>query len=290
MVSSSVQFDRSSSVATSRPAEDSASQGIPLWLYPQILSLDAPAVSVAWQWLFAKSFHVAISPAVLFVTAACVWMIYAGDHLLDVHSGAIYSARHRFSQRHFRKFIAMIGIVFASATVASLRLSTTVWRGGLGLAAAVAFYLVLVHASGETVRRYWPKEVVVGVIFAAGSTIATWSSLQPLAALPIALFAALCILNCTAVEYWEWQRTHVLLRYPHRMTRWLTKHFYPAAVVISTASATAFIFTPSAVLIAVLLSAVLLILVARNRTRIAPEVSRLLADAALLTPLIFLFR
>ena len=128
-------------------------------------------------------------------------------------------------------------------------------------------------------------------MFAAGSSIATWSS--GIAGWQIwtsvALFAAVCTLNCCAVDYWEWQTNRVLLRYPHRATRWVARHFAWCATAIVAASSLLMLLGPSVIFIAVLLSTLLLMLVAARPTFLSPELARLLADVALLTPLLFLF-
>jgi hypothetical protein len=277
------QFERS---ADERPAEE---RRFPLWLYPQVLSLDAPAIAVAWQWLFAKTFHVTIGASILFVTGACVWMIYAADHLLDVRSGATYSARHRFMARHSRWFVASAIWVFASAAVAAWRFPLAIWVGALELTAAVGIYLGFVHLLGDRVRHHWPKEFVIGAVFAAGSTIATWTSAR--GAWPaILLFAGLCTLNCCAVDYWEWQGNGVLLRYPHTMTRWVARHFMWCAVGLLAAAVVVFALVGTMIPIAVSASVLLLMLVNGRRRWLSPEAIRLLADAALLTPLLFLPR
>jgi hypothetical protein len=271
---------------------DRSAANIPVWLYPQVLSLDAAAVAVCWQWLFAKSFQVAITPAILFVTGACVWMIYAADHLLDVRSGTLCTARHRFMARHRGGFLIAAAVVFTSAAVASTRFPFSLWRGAVELTFIVGVYLALVHRGGEKVRRYWPKEFAIGAVFAAGSTIATWSSgATPVRVWPsVALFAASCTLNCCAVDYWEWQTNRVLLRYPHRATRWVARRFVPYAISIVTGGALLLFFAPNAVVVAAMASAVLLMVVGARRKSLSPELVRLLADAALLTPVLFLLR
>ena len=52
-----------------------------VWL--NLVCLDAPLVSVAWLWLFARTFHATVDPvncAALFLTA---WLIYLADRLAD---------------------------------------------------------------------------------------------------------------------------------------------------------------------------------------------------------------
>lgn len=219
-------------------------------------------------------------------------MIYAADHLLDVNSGAIYSTRHQFVQRHRMRFRVTFMLILIVAAAAALRLPVAILGHGLVLCAIVGIYFVAVHAGGDVARRYWPKEFVIGAVFAAGSSITTWSHFDAArpAWLAIVLFAALCILNCCAVDSWEWQASHVLLRYPHRLTRWVARHCFGAAVVVIVLGALLLLVAPNSAILALLLSAVLLIAVARVRDRLSPEAARLLADAALLTPLFFLLR
>src|SRR5690242_16333745 len=58
-----------------------------LWLWPNLLSLDAPLVAVLWQQLFARCFGLPgdAIPALLLV--ASVWLIYAADRAFDVWRG-----------------------------------------------------------------------------------------------------------------------------------------------------------------------------------------------------------
>ena len=262
----------------------------PLWIYPQILSLDAPAIAVAWQWMFAKTFHVLLNSAMLFVTAACVWMIYAADHLLDVRGGAIYSSRHRFMAQHSRALVGTALIVFAGAAMGARRFPFAIWLGAIELTVVVGVYLGIVHVLGDRVRRYWPKEFVIGAVFAAGSSLATWTSPAERVWPAVLLFAALCTLNCCAADYWEWQANSVLLRYPHRMTRMVARHFGWFAGALLIAGSAAFAFTHSNIALATALSTVLLIALNSRRRSLSHELVRLLADAALLTPLLFLLR
>jgi hypothetical protein len=262
------------------------------WLYPQVLSLDAPLVAVCWQWLFARSFHVAVSPLVLFVTAGCVWMIYAADHLLDVRGGAVCSARHSFVRSHGRSILlALMAIAFVTG-VAAMQLPTGVLLGGVAVAGVVGIYLLVVHLGRDATRRYWPKEIVIGAVFAAGSSIASWSSgFTTHRAWPeIALFGALCTLNCAAVDCWEWKSSSERLRCPHRLTRWMGRYFYVAAIAIAAAGGTVYGYAPNALAIAIAVSGFLLMAVGVVRKFVSPETGRLFADAALLTPLLFLVR
>ena len=57
--------------------EDSA----PLWLWPNLLSLDAPLVAVLWQGFLAYRFSLPLRPAGRLVLGLTVWAIYFLDRL-----------------------------------------------------------------------------------------------------------------------------------------------------------------------------------------------------------------
>jgi hypothetical protein len=260
------------------------------WLYPQVLSLDAPLVAVLWQALFARSFGVAISPLVLAITAASVWMIYVGDHLMDVRAGLTYSERHQFAARHSRELLVIVSIALLATMWGCWRLPVPIFRGGTLVAAVVAIYVGAVHFA-PSVRPFWPKEIAAGLVFGVGSSIGTWAFVGPLRVMPaVACFGALCTLNVAAVDCWEWQSHHVLIRYPHVLTRWIEQHLQGAAVAIIAVSTVLALRLPVRLTLALCTSSLLLMLVARVRHTLSAEAARLLADAALLTPMFFLVR
>ena len=55
----------------------------PLWLWPHLLSLEAPLVAVAWTWGLAKLHQMSIMPGVLPGLGLCVWIVYVLDRVLD---------------------------------------------------------------------------------------------------------------------------------------------------------------------------------------------------------------
>ena len=64
------------------PGAQSISNSTPL-LWLTVLSLDAPAVAVLWQLLFARSFHARLGASVTILLALVVWLIYVADRVLD---------------------------------------------------------------------------------------------------------------------------------------------------------------------------------------------------------------
>jgi hypothetical protein len=186
-----------------------AQRAVPaLWL--NLVCLDAPLVAVAWLWLFARTFQIPLqvgNVVALFLTA---WLIYLGDRLADSASlepDGPQSLRQQFCQRHRKLWIIMIALVAAFDAYIIWRI--TAWEtllagavvGGLAL-----IYLVLNHPLGLIWRSLPAKEMVIGLLFAAGTLVASLPTLKVVTAdlaVPAVLFAALCALNCISIASWE---------------------------------------------------------------------------------------
>jgi len=268
-----------------------------LWLWPNLLSLDAPLVAVLWQVLFARCFHAnpGSLPAVLLVLA--VWLIYAADRSLDAWGGNGCQPRHEFYRRHWRSVLPLwIVVLGVTARLASEYLSPLLFHRGLALLAAVAIYFGIVHLAPRKVRRMWPKEAAVAVLFALGASLAAWTRVQsPADTIAILLFCCLCWINCAAIERWETGRSEAD-RWPAEPWQgprpggagffglpigWAALFVGVAAVLFlsqhrpviggaETASAVAFVWLD------------------RARQRLSTDALRVLADAALLSPIFFL--
>ena len=80
----------------------SPSSRAPFWLWPHLLSLEAPLIAMAWMLGLAHLNRVPVMPGVLAGLGLCVWMIYVLDRLLDTRGKADseLDARHRFHRRH----------------------------------------------------------------------------------------------------------------------------------------------------------------------------------------------
>jgi hypothetical protein len=130
---------------------------------------------------------------------------------------------------------------------------------------------------------YFPKEFVVALLFAAASALPAWDEARrramemprhhPLLLL-CPIFAALCWLNCVAIEDWEQHRGG-------RRIQWL-------AVLTIAASSGAFFKLMNrptrSLAVATILSAV--IFLALDRCQLKATGRRIAADLALLTPLL----
>jgi hypothetical protein len=281
-----------------------------LW---HLLSLDAPCVATLWTVAVADAAGLHLPWTAAAAMFAAVWMLYGADRLLDARvlddhaldardprscsCAQLFDIeeRHRFHHRHRAAF--RLGIVLASCVLAALlpSLDPHALRLYAVLAALLAAYLLLIHARSDSAHRL-PKELAVGVFFPAAVFIPTVARLPQLRPelLPIAaLLAALCSLNCLFLYAWEHPAPRL---HAHASTRWATLHLTPITLVVAALAFTATAFTAtlapalhrgsSALLLSIAASAVLLLLLDRLRSRLAPVHLRALADLVLLTPLI----
>lgn len=177
---------------------------MPLWLWPNLLSLDAPLVAVAWQALLSAVTGTPLWPvgrAILFLT---VWLIYILDRVLDVRRPASVSeaARHRFYRAYGREMTALAAVIaVVDVLLIFFEVHPAVFRAGLVTFAGVCLYFGLLHAS----RVRFPKELFVALLFTMGTFLVAFArSESPLSLLPLAgPFLVMCLANVIAIELWE---------------------------------------------------------------------------------------
>lgn len=271
----------------------------PLALW-HLLSLDAPTVAALWTWFIARANHLHLPIAATFAMAIAVWMLYAADRLLDAQSTQqdTLEARHIFHHRHRTSFLT--GILAASAALALLlpRLDAQSIHLYLILGGLVFAYFVLIHATHsaaahQKVAHRLPKEIAVGIFFAAATFIPTVAR-QPqlrLALLPPALlFATLCSLNCLFIYAWEHPTLHA--SHPaHATTRFALRHLPLTAIAITLTGIALALFdhhTPWPIPVATAIAAILLLILNRRNKHIHPTTLRAAADLVLLTPILLL--
>jgi hypothetical protein len=244
-----------------------------VWLWPNLLSLDAPMVALLWQILFARCFHarVELLPSVLLVLA--VWLIYAADRTIDAWTGACARPRHEFYRRHWRALLPLwILALAAGSALAWARLTAEMLFCGITLATVVVVYFVLLHL-GVFQKT---KEAAVAVLFALGATLSAWPNVRTAVDIEaIALFSCLCWINCVAIEHWE----------SAGEPRWPIA----AAAGVVALAAMRLLFAGRPVLgLAVAVSALAFVLLDCARRRFSRDALRVLADVALLSPLFLL--
>jgi hypothetical protein len=272
----------------------------PVWLWPNLLSLDAPLIAVLWLHLFAAAEHIEFALPVSLVLALTVWMIYVADRLLDgLRAGPLShpSARHQFHRAHpGLLFFLLIAALPLTAWI-SLKLDLRTLQCGILLMLCVCGYFFVVHWIDPNSR--FPKEPVVAVVFGIGTFFPVWiHTRNPTSAMVVALVLCIliCWLNLELIEYAEWAGNGgSYSEIPHGVTGVAGRNMFPLcaglAIGVGLLSLTMPSHVEQPVMLAVALSAGGLGLLAHYRGRMSLNLLRVLADAALLSPaVILLFR
>lgn len=167
-----------------------------------VLALDVPVIAVTWQ-------HLLMRPEApkWFLSAAlfgAVWTIYLADRWFDARrfrrlAGVPMPLRHAFFQQHPQLLLTLLGIVSTvSAVVAARYLSLSIWLGGGALALLVVVYFAWNQLAGDRWGRRWAKELLVGILFAAGCG---WTAVlnDPSAIPATCALAWVAFLNCLLI-------------------------------------------------------------------------------------------
>ena len=286
--------------------------------YWHLLSLDAPAVAALWAWSFARIVHAALTPDSLLLLFLGTWLIYVADRVFDGfhQDSARLRERHFFYIRH-RTAVICIAIPVAAFTawLVFAQIPPGARLADVLISAIAIAYFALVHLRGPAIERWFPKELIVALVFAAATAVPAWTRLaqdpastlaqsQAQLAITAAIFAALCWLNCIAIEKWEQtpQRAGPAHSTPSHnsqaqisgTTRWGQAHLRPLSTVIAAAAIfAAALFLHSSLIptadlcFAAAFSAALFNVL--DRSPLSAFHLRIAADAALLTPLLVLF-
>lgn len=265
---------------------------IPWWLYPNVLSLDAPIVAIVWLYVFARVWDVNyVEPMLPVVLGLFVWLVYAVDRLLDckMKPEGDFPLRHQFHRAHSRWFI--IAICIALMITAVLSLSVLQWSivqtAFLPVVATAAFFIFSFFTTSSA-RVSYAKNFLAGFAFAWGvgsglaglighSLLSNWMLL--LVSPEMLVFGLLCVINITAVDLWvkgsdeldeeadEWALTMPLL----------VLAFF--CVVLMRANLNEY---KQAFYISILVAAALMYVINRMRRAMSPALLRMSADLILL--------
>jgi len=283
----------------------------PIWLLPNLLSLDAPLVAVAWLYIFAKTWRIDYHPwppyAALALTA---WGIYAADRLFDVwlHRGAdSLPLRHRM---HLRlRWVLMVAVPIAlggAVWIALHRLPIAIFSYVAVAALLVLAFLVSSIFSRGSDEVPYVKNLLAGLTFSYGTAIGahvytsygmglggngyvfTEGVFALLRSPEMLAFGVLCALNTTAVDLWERFRE---LRDPEARAAQEMMLTMPLALLAVLALWFALRAEPLGPIrpfyYAILVSAASLLLVNRVKQRFSGDALRVIADLCLLAPWVY---
>ncbi len=277
------------------PVQPSVAVSPRWWQWPTILSLDAPAVAILWQGLLSRSASVAPRAPEAIVLGSSVWLAYAADRWIEgwrLDPGAIQTHRHLFYKRWRWEVAAAWSLVLALDLAAAFaRLTPAELWAGLLMLPPVAAYLFSHQLVHRTSRWRAPKEVCVALLLGGGAAVLVASrpgaQIRPMAA-ALALFVVLCFSNCALISLWENEvdRLHGEVSLALQLGRRAAlARPLPWAIAVLSASAWAAGAHGSAAPCAAA-SGTLLGLVDLVERRIGRVLSRVLADVALMTPLV----
>jgi uncharacterized membrane protein YphA (DoxX/SURF4 family) len=270
----------------------------PIWLYPNLLSLDAPLVAVAWLYIFAKTWRVVYLPTSTYISLGLVvWVIYVTDRLLDASMNGFSSdrleARHDFHRKHqkvFRTLALVAGLVALILVVTGLATKIYGYAMFGGLLVAGFFTLSVFSSHGPNDIPY-TKNVLAGFSFAYGTSMLAYAytgfeSRDLLKSPELICFAVLCILNIAAIDLWEHaNRTSDLeVKATNELALTLPLTLLGAASLIFALKDPDLTTRPF--FYAILTGAALLQMLNRSRAKFSMDALRVLADAALLAPLL----
>lgn len=270
----------------------------PLWLIPNLLSLDAPLVAIAWLYMFAKTWRADYLPWATYISLALVvWVIYVTDRLLDASSigrtDEGLRTRHEFHRRHRRVFAVLAAIATVSALVLVVTgLATRIFGFALiGGSMVAGFFVLAIFSNPGPNEIPYSKNIVAGMAFAYGTAMLPYAYTgfemrDFIFSSELICFAVLCILNISAIDFWEHSRRFAdpEVKATDELALTLPLTLLGAAALVFAVRDHELSTRPF--FYAILTGAALLQILNRTRARFSPEALRVLADVALLLPLL----
>jgi len=277
----------------------------PLWLLPNLLSLDAPLVAVAWLHVFSKTWRLYLPWAVYVSLALAVWVIYVADRLLDVSmlesNPSRLEPRHRFHRDHRKVFrFALAAAALTTVAMVVTMMPVAIFKylliGGVLVAGFFGLSMISTQDSQDVSHT---KNVIAGITFAYGTAVMAhlyryeFGIDAMLFSGEFICFAVLCILNISAIDLWEHaarsQDVEVKASHELALTLPLMLLGFAAlgfALADNDIMAKPGDFSTRPFFHAILTGVGLLYVLNRVRSRFSMDALRVLADVALLIPVL----
>ena len=264
-----------------------------------MLSLDAPLVAVVWLYIFAKTWTVQYLPWTAYIALGLiVWIIYVADRLIDAslpEGGAgRLEARHDFHRKHQRRFRLLLKIAAATAVILVVtQLPRAIYGYSIlgGVMISGFFTLSLFSSPGPNEIPH-AKNIIAGLTFAYGTAMVAYvfknfEMSELIRSSELICFAVLCVLNISAIDLWEHSA-----RFSDVETKAGDELALTLPLTLLGAASLYFALrdpdplTTRPFFYAILTGAALLQILNRTRQRFSMDALRVLADVALLVPLL----
>lgn len=273
----------------------------PLWLYPNLLSLDAPLVAMAWLYVFAKVWHVNYLPWTAYLALAlAVWALHVVERL---HVARLRGSRdgllppggrHLFHARHAAAFLGMAALATVALLVLILvHLPISVFNYlVIGVVLVVGFFILSRMGGGRTHEIEYGKNILAGAALAYGIAMVAHVFLPAVGKHDLVTsreflsFAMLCVLNLCAIDFWEKSAIHnksdASEDAPGDLA--LTLPVFVLGIAALVFAITSHHQSVRPFYYAILTGAALIHVINRNRRKFSAEQLRMLADGAMLAP------
>lgn len=279
---------------------------IPFWLWPNILSLDAPVVAMVWLAMFSGAWipfqEWQAYPALGFG----VWGVYLFDRLMDIKllepSDSRLGLRHEFMRRHegVMKWVAVASLLACAGIILFTLPTALIGQHLFGGARAqfgyifpvllmvVGFFSINVASAGSQDIPH-VRNLIAGLAFSYGTGMLAHVQLgmegimHLLGAPEMLCFALLCAMNISAIHFWEHSRSS-------RDPDFKAAHELALTLPLVVLAGAAVLFAKSdddtvrPFFYAILISAALLFIINRTRSRFSLDALRVLADVAMIVP------
>lgn len=266
-----------------------------LLTWPNLIGLDAPIVAVCWQEMFARVLGVKLPWVIHLVLGLSTWCIYLADRILDVirTKNRMATSRHHFTQRHLSKMIVWLIIIsICNLSLIILHVPCKLLFSGFITLGMVAFYYCIRLTRLKHFITLIPREWMCGMLFALGCVIApqsyasdSWMQNTNLI-LAVIMFGMICSANCIMISVWEMKSDAFVADISIVKThRDLLPYMSLVLVGLGTISAIFACYFQWEPFFATGLSAIMLLTTQHYQKRLSSMQLRVLADAALLTPI-----
>ena len=283
----------------------------PIWLWPNLLSLDAPLVAIAWLMVFRKMWRLVYHPWEAYVgLALVVWVIYVVDRLIDAsmrkNNPERCEPRHLFHWK-YRKVFGTAAVIATGVALALLfryiPASIFVYLVGAG-GLIGGFFGLSMLSSSEPSEIPHIKNILAGLAFAYGTALTAFIY-QGAASFPEAMisrevicFGVLCIMNISAIDLWEHanRSNDVEVKATDELALTLPLILLAASAILFAMLASPhpddsvdYGLVTRSFFYSILTGAALLYILNRMRSRFHMDTLRVLADVALLIPVLLFF-